>query len=359
RENGREVLDRLREVYSSRLAWEVWHLQSDEEREWFRQTFVSSELTRGLTAEEKIRVLRRLTEVDGLERFLARAYVGMKRFSIEGTDALVPMLDLAIEDAAAAGAHEVVIGMAHRGRINVLAHILEKPYRTIFEEFEGKHAAGNAESGTGDVKYHLGRRASRKVADGRDVSLQLVPNPCHLELVAPVLEGVARAHQRIPAAAPGTFDTRRVVPVTVHGDSAFPGEGVVAETFNMSRLEGFTTGGTLHIIANNQVGFTTDTSDARSTQYASDMAKGFDIPVVHVNADDPEACLIAVRIGVAYRTRFGKDFVIDLVGYRRHGHNEGDEPSYTQPQLYAKIRAHPTPREVWAKRLVADGVVTE
>ena len=359
RETGLDVLERLREVYSTRIAWEVWQLQSDEEREWFRQTFISSELTRGLTSEEKMQVLRRLSEVDGLERFLGRAYVGVKRFSIEGNDALVPMLDLAIEEAAAQGAEELVIAMAHRGRINVLAHILDKPYRAVLEEFEGMHAAGNAESGTGDVKYHLGRESRRKVADGREVRLRLIPNPSHLEFAGAVLGGVSRASQRVPGAAPGTLDMRRVMPITVHGDAAFPGEGVVAESFNMSRLEGFTTGGTLRIIANNQVGFTTNASEARSTKYASDMAKGFDVPVVHVNADDAEACMIAVRIGVAYRTRFGKDFVIDLVGYRRHGHNEGDEPTYTQPVLYSRIKSHPTPREVWGRKLVADGVATE
>jgi 2-oxoglutarate dehydrogenase E1 component len=359
RETGLDVLARLRQVYSTRLAWEVWHLQSDEEREWFRQTFISSELTRGLSVDEKKWLLRRLTEVDGLERFLGRAYVGVKRFSIEGNDALVPMLDLAIEEAAAQGAEEAVIAMAHRGRINVLAHILDKPYRAIFEEFEGMHPAGNAESGTGDVKYHLGRETTRKVSSGRDVRLRLIPNPSHLEFAGAVLAGVSRATQRVPGAEPGTRDMRRVMPITVHGDAAFPGEGVVAESFNMSRLPGFTTGGTLRIIANNQVGFTTNASDARSTKYASDMAKGFDVPVVHVNADDAEACMIAVRIGVAYRTRFGKDFVIDLVGYRRHGHNEGDEPTYTQPVLYSRIKSHPTPREVWGARLVSEGVVSE
>lgn len=359
RETGLDVLARLREVYSTRLAWEVWQLQSDEEREWFRQTFISSELTRGLTNDEKLKLLRRLTEVDGLERFLGRAYVGVKRFSIEGNDALVPMLDLAIEEAARAGAEEVAIAMAHRGRINVLAHILDKPYRAVLEEFEGMHAAGNAESGTGDVKYHLGRESIREVTDGRSVRLRLIPNPSHLEFAGAVLSGVSRALQRVPGAEPGTRDVRRVMPITVHGDAAFPGEGVVAESFNMSRLNGFTTGGALRIIANNQVGFTTNASDARSTKYASDMAKGFDVPVVHVNADDAEACMMAVRIGVAYRTRFGKDFVIDLVGYRRHGHNEGDEPTYTQPVLYSRIKSHPTPREVWGRKLVADGVATE
>ncbi|HEX5829353.1 MAG TPA: 2-oxoglutarate dehydrogenase E1 component [Gemmatimonadaceae bacterium] len=351
-----DVVARLREVYSSRLAFEVWHLQSAEEREWFRQEFRSGEILRPLTADEKRQVLQRLTEVDGLERFLGRAFVGAKRFSVEGTDALVPMLDTAIEEAVHAGASEVVFGMAHRGRINVLAHILGKPYATIFGEFEGRHAATNAVSGTGDVKYHLGYRGTREV-NGRTVELQLVPNPSHLEVVDPVLAGVARAHQRVRGAQPGTREESSVMPVVVHGDAAFPGEGVVAETFNMSRLAGFRVGGTLHIIANNQVGFTTDPLDGRSTRYASDLAKGFDVPIVHVNADDAQACVQAVRLAVAYRTRFAKDFVIDLVGYRRHGHNEGDEPTFTQPELYARVKAHRTPREVWGERLVAEGMV--
>jgi 2-oxoglutarate dehydrogenase E1 component len=250
--------------------------------------------------------------------------------------------------------------MAHRGRINVLTHILGKPYATVFGEFDGKHAAASAESETGDVKYHLGARTERTLADGRTVGVQLVPNPSHLEVVNPVLTGVARARQRVRAGERLTaeFDALAVAPVLVHGDAAFPGEGVVSETLNMSRLRGYTIGGSLHIISNNQVGFTTDPIDARSTHYASDLAKGFEIPIVHVNADNLEACIAAVRLGVAYRTKFKKDFLIDLVGYRRHGHNEGDEPTFTQPTLYATIKAHPTTRQVWGERLVREGVAT-
>jgi 2-oxoglutarate dehydrogenase E1 component len=359
RATAADVVARLREVYSSRLGFEVWHLEEDAEREWFRQTFRAGAILAPLSADEKKEILRRLTEVDGMERFLGRAYATAKRFSIEGNDALVPLLDAAISEGAAAGAGEVVLAMAHRGRLNVLAHILGKPYASIFGEFEGKHDAGNAVSGTGDVKYHLGYSGQRDVGDGRVVELALIPNPSHLEVAGPVLEGVARAHQRVAGAAPGTRDPLAVLPVVMHGDAAFPGEGVVAETLNMARLRGYTTGGSLHVIVNNQVGFTTDPIDARSTHYASDLAKGFDLPVVHVNADDAEAVVLAVRLGVAYRTRFGKDFVIDLVGYRRHGHNEGDEPTFTQPALYARVKAHPTPREVWGQRLVADGVLGE
>jgi 2-oxoglutarate dehydrogenase E1 component len=352
-----DVVAKLRELYSSRIGFEISHLGRVEEREWLREQIESGRLNTPLSAEEKKAILQRLTEVDGLERFLGRAYQGYKRFSIEGSDVLVPMLDIAIESAAAHGAREVDLAMAHRGRINVLAHTLGKPYATIFEEFEGKHAATNAVSETGDVKYHLGATGTRKVANGGDVEVVLIPNPSHLEVVNPVLEGVARARQVL--AGDGERDESAVVPICVHGDAAFPGEGVVPETFNLSGLKGFRTGGTLHIIVNNQVGFTTDPIDARSTRYASDLAKGFEVPIVHVNGDDAESCVHVVRLGIEYRARFGKDFLIDVVGYRRHGHNETDEPAFTQPELYKKIRSHPSPREVWGSRLVAEGVVTE
>ncbi len=351
-----DVVSKLREFYSSRIGFEISHLANVEEREWLREAIESGRLNQPLSQEEKKAVLQRLTEVDGLERFLGRAYQGYKRFSIEGSDVLVPMLDVAIEAVAAHGTREVDLAMAHRGRINVLAHTLGKPYATIFEEFEGKHATTNAVSETGDVKYHLGARGTRKTSSGAQVEIVLIPNPSHLEVVNPVLEGVARARQVL--AGDGEQNESAVVPICVHGDAAFPGEGVVPETFNLSGLRGFRTGGTLHIIVNNQVGFTTDPIDARSTHYASDLAKGFEVPIVHVNADDAESCLHVVRLGIEYRASFGKDFLIDVVGYRRHGHNETDEPAFTQPLLYKKIRAHPSPREVWGNRLVAEGVVT-
>jgi 2-oxoglutarate dehydrogenase E1 component len=354
-----DVVALLRRRYSSSLGIEYTHLSADEEREWFRATLRAQQVTRPLDADEKRAVLARLTEVDGLERFLGFAYQGKKRFSIEGTDALVPMLDEAVAGAAALGAEEVVIGMAHRGRLNVLTHVMGKPYEALFAEFEGRHPEPGSDSETGDVKYHMGYEGARVVrAPGgeRRVALSLAPNPSHLEFVGAVINGTARAHQRL-AGAPAERDPRRVLPVAVHGDAAFMGEGVVAEALNMYRLRGYTVGGTLHVIVNNQVGFTTDPVDSRSTHYASDLAKGFDVPVVHVNGDDAEACLVAVRLGIAYRARFGKDFLVDLVGYRRHGHNETDEPAFTQPGLYDRIRAHPTPRQVWGARLVAEGVL--
>jgi 2-oxoglutarate dehydrogenase E1 component len=354
---GREVAERLKYRYTRNLAVEFVHCGSEEERQWFRAVFTAEQLTRPLTAEEKKTVLRRLSEVDGFERFLGKAFVGYKRFSIEGTDALVPMLDTALDEAAAAGARHVAISMAHRGRLSVLTHILGKPFDHVFAEFEGRHDhLGDAS--TGDVKYHLGFEGHQTTLGGREIAVSLVPNPSHLEIVNPVLQGLARAEQRI-AGHPLQRDETVVIPVCIHGDAAFPGEGIVAETFNLSRLRGYSVGSTLHIIVNNQVGFTTDPIDSRSTRYASDMAKGFEMPVIHVNADDAEACVAAMRIAVAYRQQFKRDFLIDLVGYRRHGHNEGDEPTYTQPTLYERIKAHPTPRQVWGARLVAEGVVSQ
>ncbi|MGQ0639833.1 MAG: 2-oxoglutarate dehydrogenase E1 component [Gemmatimonadaceae bacterium] len=350
-----DVAARLRLVYSSTIGYEFMHLEEEAERFWCRQVIEQEEIPRYLTSEEKRAMLERLSEVDGLERFIARTYVNVKRFSIEGNDLLVPMLDVLIEESAKRSARQVVIGMAHRGRINVLAHVLAKPLGRIFDEFDGRHAdVGDSE--TGDVKYHLGFETEREVAGGK-LSLQVLPNPSHLEIVNPVLLGVARARQRLLALG-ATRDEAAVVPVLVHGDAAFPGEGVVAETFNLSHLNGFRVGGAMHVIVNNQVGFTTNPSEGRSTYYASDLAKGFEVPIVHVNADDPEACVAAMRLGVAYRAKFGKDFLIDLVGYRRYGHNEGDEPTFTQPGLYAAIRKHPTVRQLWGERLMRDGIVT-
>jgi 2-oxoglutarate dehydrogenase E1 component len=351
-----DFVERMRQLWCGAIGFEYDHLEEDKEREWFRQTIESQRLTAPLSDEEKRALLRRMTEVDGLERFLGLAFVNVKRFSIEGVDALVPMIDEAIARAAQGGTREVVIGMAHRGRLNVLAHVMGKPYERLFQEFLGKHHQTNSASGTGDVKYHLGYRGERELADGTTVALELVPNPSHLEFVNPVLTGVARAKQRGPD---GRRDESRVVPIVVHGDASFPGEGVVAETLNLSLLRGYRVGGTFHIIANNQVGFTTDPIDARSTHYASDLAKGFEFPVLHVNADDPEACLLAVRVAIEYRRQFRKDVLIDLVGYRRHGHNEADQPGFTQPKLYDLIKAHPSPREVFGARLVREGVMSE
>jgi 2-oxoglutarate dehydrogenase E1 component len=348
----------LRQRYAGAIAYEFEHLSDDDERQWFRQMIESGDAAAPLSAEDRRALLQRLTQVDGMERFLGRAYMTTKRFSIEGLDVLVPVLDEAIARAGDAGARHAVIGMAHRGRLNVLVHVMGKGYRSLIEEFE-EHFAHDAPDQTGDVKYHMGYRNTREFASGARVQVELVPNPSHLEFANPVVMGVARARQRIDGAAPGTRDEASVLPVIVHGDAAFPGEGVVAETLNMALLRTYRAGGTLHVIANNQVGFTTDPTDSRSTHYSSDLAKGFEVPVLHVSADDAEACIQAVRLAIAYRKRFGADILIDLVGYRRHGHNEADQPAFTQPRLYETIGQHPTPREVYGARLVRERVATE
>jgi len=354
-----DVIQAMRDAYSGALAYEFEHLSEDTEREWFRSMIESGRATVPLTDDEKKALLQRLTEVDGFERFLGKAYVNVKRFSIEGLDTLVPMLDEAIAGGARAGAKVIVIGMAHRGRLNVLTHVMGKSHRAMLEEFEGRHTATNAESDTGDVKYHKGYRGERTVPGAGPVGLELVPNPSHLEVVNPVVAGVARARQRVVGGGPDARLESAALPIVIHGDASFPGEGIVPETLNMSLLRGYRVGGSLHIIGNNQVGFTTDPIDARSTHYASDPAKGFEIPIVHVNADDAEACIQAVRLGVAYRQRFNKDFLIDLVGYRRHGHNEADQPAFTQPLMYKVIAGHPTARQVLGARLVRERLVTE
>ncbi len=306
-------------------------------------------------------MLDRLTQVEVFERFLHRTFPGKTRFSIEGLDMLVPVLDEIIGDAAESGIRHILIGMAHRGRLNVMAHVLNKPYAQILAEFKepilGKAFAEDM-SWTGDVKYHAGARRAMKGGAEMDVVVSMPPNPSHLEAVDPVVLGMARAAGTfVDGAGAPRFDPGHSVPILIHGDAAFPGQGVVAETLNLSRLSGYNTGGTIHIIVNNQLGFTTDAVDEYSTSYASGLARGFKIPIVHVNADDPEACVAAARLAISYRHQFKRDFLIDLIGYRRHGHNEGDEPAFTQPVMYQKITAHPTVRELWAKTLVERGVI--
>ncbi len=358
-----KVLRRLERAYVGSIGYEFEHLEDPEKVRWLWEQVEAGLLTRPLNEEEKKRLLIRLSEVEGLEHFLHRAYLGQKRFSIEGTDMMVPMLDKAIEETVSAGGREVVIGMAHRGRLNVLAHILGVSYREILEGFEGKPLTDTSLSvprqGTGDVKYHFGSDSVVRLSDGSRARVGLVPNPSHLEFVNPVVVGIVRAKQFSGPAKVHLQDLDAAVPVLIHGDSAFAAEGVVAETLNLARLEGYDTGGTLHIIANNQIGFTTEPKESRSTRYSSDLAKGYGIPIFHVNADDPEACLATVRLAMAYRARFHDDVVIDLIGYRRHGHNEGDEPSYTQPIQYQVIGSHPTVRTLWAKRLADEGIVSE
>jgi 2-oxoglutarate decarboxylase len=356
-----EALPALRATYCGSIAYEVEHIASHDERVWLRQAIESGAHRAPMSPEQRRALLERLTVVEGLERFLHKAYLGQKRFSIEGLDTMVPMLDQLLAGAGASGAQDAVIGMAHRGRLNVLAHIVGVSYEAILAEFEAGRGGTDAlvpKGGLDDVKYHLGAHGTFTTAGGQSVKVTLSPNPSHLEAVNPVVEGHARAQQSDRSAAVATVDPDRTIPILIHGDAAFAAQGVVAETFNMARLPGYRTGGTLHLIANNQVGFTTEPSEARSTVYSSDLAKGFDAPIIHVNADDAEACLAAARLAWMYREKFHGDVVIDLVGYRRYGHNEGDEPAYTQPLMYAAIAAHPTVREQYEASLVEGGVVS-
>ena len=357
-----DALPRLREVYTGSIAYEIEHISDHAERVWLRQAIESGRYRRPLPPEERKALLGRLSRVEGLEQYLRRSFLGQKQFSIEGLDVLVPMLDEAIALAAADGAHEVVVGMAHRGRLNALSHTVGRPYESILREFEGERTidalVADPEGGTGDVKYHLPAAGTRTTPAG-EIEVTIVPNPSHLEAVDPVVLGRARAEQTDRSSGGGLHDPTVALPVLIHGDASFPGQGVVAETLNLHSLHGYSTGGTLHLIANNQVGFTTDPAEGRSTRYSSDLAKGFDIPIVHVNADDPEASLSAVRLALAFRREFGHDFVIDLVGYRRFGHQEQDDPSYTQPLMAERIEQHPTVREQYARLLVDEGTLSE
>jgi 2-oxoglutarate dehydrogenase E1 component len=366
---AKEAVDELRRVYCKTTGYDFGHVHDPEERFWLREAVESERFVEVMEGEDARQLLMRLTRVDTFEKFLHKAFLGQKRFSVEGNDMVVPMLNALVRSAAEAGTPEMVLGMAHRGRLNVLAHVLDKPYSKIFSEFQqpdrGESSSAASIPGdawVGDVKYHLGVRGFQLPDEEADqqVLVNLAPNPSHLEHVNPVVEGMARAAQEErDEAGPPRRDGDASLPVLLHGDAAFPGEGVAAETLNLSRLPGYRTGGTIHIITNNQLGFTTERQDARSTTYASDLAKGFEMPVVHVNADDPEACLAVTRMAYAYREKFSKDFMIDLIGYRRFGHNEGDEPSYTQPLMYEEIRSHPSVREIWARELERRGAVEE
>jgi len=353
-----DVTERLRALYTSTTGYDFAHVFVPEERGWLREAVETGRFRAPANPIDAAGLLGRLTQVEAFERFLQRTFPGKTRFSIEGLDMLIPVLDDIIAEAAEAGRREAFIGMAHRGRLNVMTHVMGKPYEQILAEF--KDAVGHAHHAggqwSGDVKYHLG--ASRAIEGGEavDLVLSMPPNPSHLEAIDPVLEGMARAagtdasHRGVPS-----FDPDAVLPILIHGDASFPGQGVVAETLNLHRLDGYTTGGTIHIIANNQIGFTTRPAESYSTLYASGLARGFKIPIVHVNADDPEACVAAARLAFGYRETFKRDFLIDLVGYRRYGHNEGDEPAFTQPVMYAKIAALPTVRARWASTLESQG----
>jgi 2-oxoglutarate dehydrogenase E1 component len=359
-----EALPRMRDAYCGTIAYQVEHLSSHQQRVWLREMIETGAHRRPLENEEKRGLLGRLIEVYQFERFLQKAYLGQKMFSIEGLDATVPMIDEIATLARKEGAEQVVIGMAHRGRLSVLAHNLGRSLESIMAEFEGakaldavKRTEALRHGGTGDVKYHHGAEGMYESPEG-DVRMRLSPNPSHLEFVDPVVTGGARAAQTEHSGPEMHHDPKVALPLLLHGDAAFPGQGVVAETLNLQSLDGYSTGGTIHIIQDNQVGFTTDPREGRSTPYAADMAKGFNVPIIHVNADYPESCIAAVRLAMAYRAKFARDVVIDLIGYRRYGHNETDEPAYTQPEQAASIKKHPAISEIYGKQLVSDGVVT-
>ncbi|WP_273124788.1 2-oxoglutarate dehydrogenase E1 component [Metabacillus sp. HB246100] len=365
--NGLEAYQYLKEVYKSSIAFEFSHVHNYEEKTWLVKMVESGDIFRPVTNEKRKAMLKRLTEVEGFEQYLHKTFVGQKRFSIEGLDMLVPILDELISKAVDAGSNTINIGMAHRGRLNVLAHVLGKPYEIIFSEFQhapnkelvpSEGSIGINYGWSGDVKYHLG--ANKQITEESKVQAKvtLANNPSHLEFIDPIVEGYTRAAQEVRTEKGyPKLNVNEAMAILIHGDAAFPGEGIVAETLNLNKLTGYQTGGTIHIIANNMIGFTTESRDSRSTKYASDLAKGYEIPIIHVNADDPEACIAAVYIAMEYRKKFKSDFLIDLIGYRRFGHNEMDEPAMTQPKLYEKIRKHPTVRQLYGKQLENEGVI--
>jgi 2-oxoglutarate dehydrogenase E1 component len=350
----REILTILRDTYCSSVGVEYMNIQDPVQKRWLQERMEPVRNSREWSTEEKTRALRSLTAAEGLEKFLHTKFIGHKRFSLEGAETLMPILDQLMNHIAALGATEAVIGMAHRGRLNVLANIVGKSVAKIFSEFEG-YVDPSTTQGSGDVKYHLGATGHHQTPSGASITVSVAPNPSHLEAVNPVVEGIVRAKQE----RSGDTARERIVPVLLHGDAAFAGQGSVAETLNLSQLSGYRTGGTLHVIINNQIGFTTSPDDARSTPYSTDVAKMVQAPVFHVNGDDVEACLWVTTLAAEYRQTFKRDVVIDMFCYRRHGHNEGDEPSYTQPLLYRKIRRHPGSRQLFAERLVRSGALTQ
>jgi len=359
------ALPNLQAAYCGNIAYEIEHISSHEQRLWWRKQIESGAMAQPMPGERRMAILERLVQVDAFERFLRRQYLGQKTFSIEGVDTMVPLTDEIIELVAETGAEEVVLGMAHRGRLSFITHVVGRPVESILAEFEG-HIEFHEEDDdqefhttAGDVKYHLGAEGTFVTRAGRPVTVTLGANPSHLEQVNAVVEGSTRARQTDRHESVARIDPSVAVPVVIHGDAAFSGQGVVAETLNLQALRGYTTGGTIHVIANNQIGFTTDPQDSRSTHNASDLARGFDVPIIHVNADDVESCLVAARLAVAFRATYNRDVLIDLIGYRRLGHNEVDEPAYTQPVMSSTIKAHPPVSKIYGRRLIEDGLLTE
>ncbi|HTT56364.1 MAG TPA: 2-oxoglutarate dehydrogenase E1 component [Opitutaceae bacterium] len=348
-----DIIASLRQTYCGHIGVEYLHIQDTEVRRWLQARMEPRRNQPNFTREQKIRILRRLHKAELFEHFLHTKYAGQKRFSLEGGETLIPALDTIIERCPEAGVDEIVMGMAHRGRLNVLASILRKSFEFIFEEFAESFIPDTV-AGDGDVKYHLGYEAVLDTTSGDKVEVRLAANPSHLEAVDPVVEGKARARQRIR----GDTERRRVLPLLLHGDAAFAGQGIVAEVLNYSQLPGYHTGGTLHLVVNNQIGFTTSPAEARSSHYCTDIAKMIDAPIFHVNGDDPEAACYVAELALDFRQQFQRDVVIDLVCYRRHGHNESDEPAFTQPILYRTIAAHPPPSVTLSTKLIAERTMT-
>jgi len=350
----RQIIDACRATYCGHVGIEYMHIQELEQRRWIQRRIEVPRNQTDFTASGKHAILERLTAAEGLERFLDKRYTGTKRFGIEGAESLIPALEQVIKRGGQLGVKELVIGMAHRGRLNVLTNMMGKPFAALFSEFQGNPANPDDVQGSGDVKYHLGTSTDREF-DGNNVHLSLTANPSHLEIVNPVVLGKVRAKQR----QRGDHERVQVIGLLIHGDAAFAGQGLVGETLELSELKGYRTGGTIHFIVNNQIGFTTSPTAARSGPYPSDIAKAIQAPIFHVNGDDPEAVVHVARIATEYRLQFKKDAVVDIFCYRRHGHNEGDEPAFTQPLMYQAIANHPTTRELYAGRLAEEGIVTE
>lgn len=351
----RQILTILHKTYCEKIGVEYMHIQSPAEKVWLQSKMEPSKNTPDFDTNIKKHILKKLVQAESFEHFLHNRFIGHKRFSLEGSETLIPVLDFLLNEAAEHNVAEAVIGMAHRGRMNVLVNIMGKSYESIFSEFEDIQDPDSIQ-GSGDVKYHLGATGKYKTLSGKTIGVSLSSNPSHLEWVNPVVEGIARAKQTRLGDAKSH---QKVMPILIHGDAAFAGQGVVAETLNLSQLSGYRTGGTVHIIVNNQIGFTTTPEDARSSTYATDVAKMIQAPIFHVNGDDPEASLWVTKIAFEYKHVFKKDVVIDLFGYRRHGHNEGDEPGFTQPILYDKIKSHPSVKTIYLNKLVKDGIISK
>ncbi|MGQ2992300.1 2-oxoglutarate dehydrogenase E1 component [Brevundimonas sp.] len=364
----RQVLDLLKRTYCGNIGIQYMHIAEPEEKSWLQQRFEGPDKfeANAFTKEGKIAILNKLIEAEGFERFLHKRFPGTKRFGLDGGEAMVPALEQVIKRGGSLGVDEIVIGMAHRGRLNTLAAVMGKPYKVIFHEFQGGSAVPSDIEGSGDVKYHMGASSDREF-DGNTVHLSLTANPSHLEIVNPVVLGKARAKQAFDireanAGKPESdwvLDRSKAMPLLIHGDAAFAGQGVVAECFALMGLKGYRTGGTMHFVINNQIGFTTSPRNSRSTPYPSDVALMVQAPIFHVNGDDPEAVVFAPKVATEYRQKFHKDVVVDMFCYRRFGHNEGDDPTFTQPVMYSKIRAQPSTREIYSKRLVEEGVLTQ